>query len=274
MFYFNDFDPKMFRFLRILICLFLVLCILVNCSPLRARATSVALPVVGASVAVSAPVVIGAVVIACGLYLASDAGSAAFNNLVSSISDGLDSAYTYVSEAGEKFIKCLSIDDHYYIPSSLASDVLSSVQSSDLVSSSLASDSIPDISYNGLSLSSAFSEIYRRALYLGRDYYVVTHSNNSSFSYFFYLSSSPIAESSDYYSPSSGERFVSCFIRPDLSFFEGTSSLVYKAADVISFGSFPKSYSPSVSGLSADIGQNLDDEKYKTWVQDPVISIN
>lgn len=162
MFCFNDFDPKMFRSLRILICLFLVLCLLVNCSPLRARATSVALPVVGASVAVSAPVVIGAVVIACGLYLASDAGSAAFNDLVTGISDGLNSVYTYVSEAGEKFIKTLCIDGHYYVPSGLASDILSSVQSSSLVTSTsdYTSDNTNISVFSSVISGSKFQSLY------------------------------------------------------------------------------------------------------------------
>ncbi len=275
MFCFNDFDPKMFRFLRILICLLLILCILVNCSPLRARATSVALPVVGASVAVSAPVVIGAVVIACGLYLASDAGSAAFNNLVSSISDGLDSAYTYVSEAGEKFIKCLSIDDHYYIPSSLASDVLSSIQSSDLVSVSLSSSDDIDFSAGSSTVAGALSVALPIAQSYGRRFYIVSTTNSPYFDFSIYLNDRPPVDQGTFYNTGvPNQNFITIDVLGNSLYSQGVAGILIKGDHIISIGSFPLSFSTSSPGLSADIGQNLDDEKYKTWVQDPVISIN
>lgn len=83
MFCFNDFDPKMFRFLRILICLFLVLCILVNCSPLQARATAVAQ---WAPYLIDGLMGITALITALGILPDS---SEAFNNLRQSLYDNL-----------------------------------------------------------------------------------------------------------------------------------------------------------------------------------------
>lgn len=84
MFCFNDFDLKMFRFLRILICVFLVLCILVNCSPLRARATAVAQ---WAPFLIDGFMGITALITALGIL--PDSSSEAYNNLRQSLYDNL-----------------------------------------------------------------------------------------------------------------------------------------------------------------------------------------
>lgn len=86
MFCFNDFDPKKFRFLRILICLFLVLCILVNCSPLRARATGIA---VGIGIGVTT--IAGLIALAYGVQISPDQLPSAASDLETALNNGVSS---------------------------------------------------------------------------------------------------------------------------------------------------------------------------------------
>lgn len=86
MFCFNDFDPKMFRFLRILICLFLVLCILVNCSPLRARASGIA---VGIGIGVTT--IAGLIALAYGVQISPDRLPSAASDLETALNNGVSS---------------------------------------------------------------------------------------------------------------------------------------------------------------------------------------
>lgn len=86
---------------RILVCLLLVCCLIVNISPIRAKATAVVVPAI--AVAVPAPIVIGAILV--GLGIMCGVGTGAFDDLVNSCSlalqnlgyvvDGMIKSWTY-----------------------------------------------------------------------------------------------------------------------------------------------------------------------------------
>lgn len=71
---------KNYKYFRVLVCLLLVCCLLVNVSPIKARATSAA--IIPVAVPVAAPLVIGAILI--GLGVTYGVSSGAFDDLIDS----------------------------------------------------------------------------------------------------------------------------------------------------------------------------------------------
>lgn len=71
---------KNYKYFRVLVCLLLVCCLLVNVSPIKARATSAA--IIPVAVPVAAPLVIGAILI--GLGVSYGVSSGAFDDLIDS----------------------------------------------------------------------------------------------------------------------------------------------------------------------------------------------
>lgn len=101
----------MSRWLRCLICFALICCILVNCSPLRAEATGAGLvvaPITGAAtVTVSAPIAIGAALIALGIAAGTNDDfqrlvETAVSNAGDWVKDGAVELLQTVNSAGEK----------------------------------------------------------------------------------------------------------------------------------------------------------------------------
>ena len=100
----------MSRFFRCLVCFLVICCILVNLSPIKADATAAGLlaPIVGgATVTVSAPLVIGASLIALGIMAATNDDfqrvvSNAVSNLGDWIKDGTVELIQTVDKAGKK----------------------------------------------------------------------------------------------------------------------------------------------------------------------------
>lgn len=107
------------RAFRLLVCLLVVCCILVNASPIRAKATAVA-PAAAASVVGLSPLAAVAGILVCLGVLA--VGSGAFDELVRDVVDALPSKH-FLTHNNETMIEGLKYEDTLYVSQDLIADV-------------------------------------------------------------------------------------------------------------------------------------------------------
>ncbi len=231
-----------------------------------------------AVVGVALTVAVSYILIACGIHVNQEYPNA-FNALVTSISESLSSTFTYVNAAGSVLVKMLRLEGGFmYAPQDLVAEVLRMAHASGLLSR-VYKDTVP-------STSPAFFSTFLEAVTVrfGFDYpyYLILETPTDYYQYTVYLMSSA------YY-------WNLWLDEGSLSYLYCNYKLTYTASGQLYGHTYypnkDKVYAPFNAASSylwgefqtmpysdelmlGNLGEDLEDEKYKTWVQDPIISID
>lgn len=135
---------KNYKYFRVLVCLLLVCCLLVNVSPIKARATSAA--IIPVAVPVAAPLVIGAILI--GLGVSYGVSSGAFDDLIDSCAAVLSDLGDIVNDKINLYV----YDNRSYVDPSIIRNVRGHLFSSSVLTEELDKASSLD---GGISFSAS-----------------------------------------------------------------------------------------------------------------------
>ncbi len=222
-----------------------------------------------AVVAVSATIAIGSILVGLGILPGADATQ--FNLLIEDIKDGLSDTWAYVTDAGEKFVKMLTISDQYFAQKELIDEILADAFSSGLITLT------PIISFeDGYSSSSFYDQIFYILSALYPDYLDQCRYFYELSSFHYLLSPSEKIKivgtmATVYYCDSWYLQYSRSTSNPwSASYLDGPSpqTRVYNLVATISGFECVAAENLELG----ELGTTLDDTVYATWVENPLVS--
>ncbi len=251
-------------FLKRSLCILLAL---VFCFTFTVRPTQVKAEVLSTAtvVGVSALVVVGSALIALGVAPAAD-GYEAFAALAQTVLDGLDDGYKLVAD-GITYLSMLQYGSYFWANKSLIADILDCICGSGVwtnYQASLTMDTVVGSTTLGNLISTAFGK-HSGTIYFS----CVTDSN---YVYVRTFQDMPYLRSDGLYS-SYYTSYVDIFYLSSGSHKSTESYSSGVGLGLADLRGYKTDYFSDLGLVYGNLAEDLEDEKYRTWVQEPLIEV-